>query len=115
MRSKYFFMLISFFIITLFCSASPEDDPVDNGDAIAATVKPSPRALITSDGLVIEATRDNYFRVKLDNDQIVLASAAGRIRKNKLRILAGDRVRLEIVPPIKSSSRGRIVRRLNKS
>uniref|UniRef100_A0A914DHY0 S1-like domain-containing protein n=1 Tax=Acrobeloides nanus TaxID=290746 RepID=A0A914DHY0_9BILA len=113
MRSKYFFMLISFFIITLFCSASPEDDPVDNGDAIAATVEPSPRDVITSEGLVIEARPSSSFRVKLDNDQIILASIAGKIRKRKLRILVGDRVLLKIVPLRPPTAQ--IVRRLNKS
>ena len=38
------------------------------------------------------------FRVKLDNDHEVLAHTSGKMRKNRIRVLAGDRVNVEMTP-----------------
>ena len=38
------------------------------------------------------------FRVKLENDHIILAHTSGRMRKNRINVLAGDRVMLEMTP-----------------
>ena len=38
------------------------------------------------------------FRVKLDNGHIILAHSSGKMRKNKIRILEGDRVTVEMTP-----------------
>ena len=38
------------------------------------------------------------FRVKLDNEHEVLAHTSGRMRKNRIRVLAGDRVNVEMTP-----------------
>ena len=54
--------------------------------------------LLEFDGTVTEVLPDGNFRVKLDNDHMVLAYAAGRMRKHRIRTLAGDRVRVEMTP-----------------
>lgn len=54
--------------------------------------------LIELDGIVDEVLPDSRYRVKLDNGFEVGAYASGRIRKHRIRILAGDRVTLEMSP-----------------
>jgi len=43
-------------------------------------------------GEVVELLPNAMFRVKLDNDHMVLAHTSGKMRKNRIRVLAGDRV-----------------------
>ena len=62
--------------------------------------------LIEFDGVVVEMLPDSRFLVRLDNGHDTLAYTAGKMRKHRIRILAGDRVRLEISPY--DVSRGRI-------
>ncbi len=64
--------------------------------------------LIEVEGVVKEALPDARFRVELDGGQghIVLAHLAGKIRMNFIRILPGDRVKLELSPY--DLTRGRI-------
>ena len=50
------------------------------------------------EGEVIEALPNAMFRVKLDNDHMVLAHTSGKMRKNRIRVLAGDRVNVEMTP-----------------
>jgi len=64
---------------------------------------------ITVEGIVIEALPNAMFRVKLQNEHIVLAHISGKIRKNYIRILPDDRVMLEMSPY--DLSRGRITYR----
>jgi translation initiation factor IF-1 len=54
--------------------------------------------LMTFDGVVTELLPNAMFRVKLDNDHIILAHSSGKMRKNKIRILEGDRVMVEMTP-----------------
>jgi translation initiation factor IF-1 len=54
--------------------------------------------LIEFDGVVIELLPDTRFRVKLDNGHETLAYASGRMKKNRIRMLAGDRVTVEMTP-----------------
>ncbi|MBL9029347.1 MAG: translation initiation factor IF-1 [Caedimonas sp.] len=54
--------------------------------------------LLEFNGTVIETLSNAMFRVKLDNDHIILAHTSGRMRKNRIRILAGDRVTVEMTP-----------------
>lgn len=54
--------------------------------------------LIELDGIVDEVLPDSRYRVTLDNGIEVGAYASGRIRKHRIRILAGDRVTLEMSP-----------------
>ncbi|HUG75894.1 MAG TPA: translation initiation factor IF-1 [Burkholderiales bacterium] len=54
--------------------------------------------VIQMDGMVQELLPNTQFRVTLDNGAGVLAYASGKMRKFRIRILAGDRVSLEISP-----------------
>jgi translation initiation factor IF-1 len=54
--------------------------------------------LIEMMGVVEEALPNSMFRVKLENDMVVLGHISGRIRQNKIQILLGDRVRTELSP-----------------
>ena len=63
--------------------------------------------LIEMDGEVIETLPNTTFRVKLENEHVVTAHISGRMRKNYIRILTGDKVKLEITPY--DLSKGRIV------
>jgi translation initiation factor IF-1 len=54
--------------------------------------------LIEFSGMVMELLPNAMFRVKLDNEHIVLAHTSGKMRKNRIRVLAGDRVNVEMTP-----------------
>lgn len=62
-------------------------------------------ALIEFDGTVVEVLPDSRFRVKLDNGHETMAYVSGRVKKNRIRIIAGDRVMLEMTPYDLSKSR----------
>jgi translation initiation factor IF-1 len=62
--------------------------------------------LIEFDGVVTELLPDARFRVKLDNGHETLAYTSGKMKKNRIRILAGDRVTVEMTPY--DLSKGRI-------
>jgi len=64
---------------------------------------------IEVEGVVTEVLPDRKFRVQLQNDHIVLAYAAGRMSKFKIRVLVGDRVTVELSPY--DLDRGRITYR----
>ncbi len=49
-------------------------------------------------GVVEELLPNAMFRVKLDNDHTILAHTSGKMRKNRIRVLAGDRVTVEMTP-----------------
>ena len=54
--------------------------------------------LIEFNGVVSELLPNAMFRVKLDNDHMILAHTSGKMRKNRIRVLAGDRVTVEMTP-----------------
>jgi translation initiation factor IF-1 len=64
---------------------------------------------IEVEGVVTEVLPDQKFRVKLENDHVVLAYAAGRMSKFRIRVLVGDRVTVELSPY--DLERGRITYR----
>lgn len=64
---------------------------------------------IEMDGVVSESLPNTMFRVQLDQGHKVLAHASGKIRMHYVRILPGDRVRVELSPY--DLTRGRIVYR----
>jgi translation initiation factor IF-1 len=66
--------------------------------------------VIELEGEVTEALPNAQFRVKLETGQMVLAHVSGKIRKNFIRILLGDKVRVELSPY--DLTRGRIVFRM---
>lgn len=66
--------------------------------------------VIELEGIVTEKLPNTLFRVKLENDAIVLAHISGKLRQNFIRILPGDRVRLEMSPY--DLTKGRITYRI---
>ncbi len=64
---------------------------------------------IEIEGTILEALPNAMFKVKLDTGQEMLAHVSGKIRKNFIKILLGDRVVVELSPY--DLSRGRIVYR----
>lgn len=54
--------------------------------------------LLNMDGVVIEVLPNAMFRVKLENDHILLCHISGKMRQNFIRILADDKVKVEITP-----------------
>ncbi|RUR13071.1 translation initiation factor IF-1 [Legionella sp. km772] len=58
-------------------------------------------------GTVIDTLPNTMFRVQLDNGHIVTAHISGRMRKNYIRILTGDKVKVELTPY--DLSKGRII------
>ena len=66
--------------------------------------------IISMEGRVEEVLPATMFRVKLDKiDTLVLAHLSGRMRKNNIKVLLGDRVEMEFSPY--DLTRGRITRR----
>ena len=57
-------------------------------------------------GVVTELLPNALFRVKLENNHEILAHTAGKMRKNRIRVLAGDKVNVEMTPY--DLSKGRI-------
>lgn len=66
--------------------------------------------LIEIEGTIKESLPNAMFRVELDNKHMVLAHVSGKIRMHFIRILPGDRVKLELSPY--DLSRGRITYRV---
>lgn len=66
--------------------------------------------LIETEGEIVETLPNAMFRVKLDNGHMVLAHVSGKMRMNFIRILPGDRVKLELSPY--DLTRGRITFRI---
>jgi translation initiation factor IF-1 len=66
--------------------------------------------LIPAEGVVVDKLPNAFFRVRLDGtEHVVLAQISGKMRKNFIRILAGDRVTVEMSPY--DLSKGRITYR----
>lgn len=62
--------------------------------------------LLEFEGRVEEVLPNAMFRVRLENDHVVIAHSSGRMRKNRIRVLEGDRVTVEMTPY--DLSKGRI-------
>lgn len=60
-------------------------------------------------GTVLEALPNTQFRVELENGKTILAHLAGRMRLNRIRVMPGDQVQLEMTPY--DDSKGRIIYR----
>jgi translation initiation factor IF-1 len=54
--------------------------------------------MIEFQGVVVELLPNAMFRVRLDNDHEILAHTSGKMSKNRIRVLAGDRVTVEMTP-----------------
>ncbi|MBX9951430.1 MAG: translation initiation factor IF-1 [Candidatus Obscuribacterales bacterium] len=68
------------------------------------------QGVIEFEGIIRESLPNAMFRVELDNGHKVLAHISGKIRKNFIKILPGDRVRVELTPY--DLTRGRITYRI---
>src|ERR1700753_349589 len=79
----------------------PRFGETDGGERLLAKEE-----LIEVEGSVLELLPDARFRVTLDNGHETLAYSSGRMKKNRIRILAGDRVTVEMTPY--DLSKGRI-------
>ena len=53
---------------------------------------------IEFDGEVVDTLPNTTFRVKLENGHVVIAHISGKMRKNYIRILTGDKVKVEMTP-----------------
>ena len=65
------------------------------------------QGLIEVDGIIVEALSNAMFRVQLENKHEVIAHISGKMRKNYIRILTGDKVTVQLTPY--DLSKGRIV------
>ena len=70
---------------------------------------PKEKNIIEVNGTVLECLPAVQFKIKLDTGQIVIAHVSGKMRKFRIRILMGDKVRVELSPY--DLTRGRIVYR----
>ncbi len=70
------------------------------------------QGVIEFEGTIKESLPNAMFRVELDNGHKVLAHVSGKIRKNFIRILPGDRVKIELTPY--DLTRGRITYRIKE-
>lgn len=68
--------------------------------------------LLELNGEVIDKLPNAMFKVKLENEVIILAMASGKLRKFKIWITIGDKVVVEMTPY--DLTKGRIIKRLNK-
>ncbi len=65
---------------------------------VAEGLRMSKEDMIEFSGTVQELLPNAMFRVKLDNEHMVLAHTSGKMRKSRIRVLAGDRVNVEMTP-----------------
>ncbi|WP_287129457.1 translation initiation factor IF-1 [Candidatus Cyanaurora vandensis] len=68
--------------------------------------------LIEMEGIVKDSLPNAMFRVELDNGFVVLSHLAGKLKKNYIKVLPGDRVKVELTPY--DLTKGRITFRLRK-
>lgn len=73
----------------------------------------SKQQCVTLDGEIIEALSNARFRVQLDNGHTIQATISGKMRMHYIRIIPGDRVRVEL--SVYDLNNGRIVSRLKES
>ena len=71
-----------------------------------------PKDVIEFEGIIKESLPNAMFRVELENGHLVLAHISGKIRKNFIKILPGDRVKVELTPY--DLNRGRITYRVQE-
>ena len=67
----------------------------------------SKQDLLEFEGKVTDLLPNAMFRVKLENGHIVTAHTAGKLRKNRIRVLQGDNVTVEVTPY--DLTKGRII------
>lgn len=80
-----------------------------NGGTAEQSVQVNPKGFLEVEGVVDELLPSASFRVKLDNGHDILAHLSGKMRMFKIRLLPGDRVKVEMTPY--DLTKGRIVYR----
>ena len=90
------------------CAASLQENRRPRGISRAKVAAKEEK--IEIEGEVVEALPSTMFRVQLDNGHSVLARISGKMRKHYIRILPGDRVKVELSPY--DLTRGRITFRM---
>ena len=63
--------------------------------------------MLEFNGVVTELLPNATFRVKLENNHEILAHSSGKLRKNRIRVLTGDKVLVEVTPY--DLTKGRII------
>ena len=58
----------------------------------------SQKEVIKPTGIVVEALPNTQFRVELENGHVIVAHMSGKMRKNYIRLVPGDRVEVELTP-----------------
>lgn len=83
-------------------SVYTSDAPVQNARPIVLArsflARMAKEEQLELEGRVIDTLPNTMFRVELDNGHVVTAHISGRMRKNYIRILTGDRVKVELTP-----------------
>ncbi len=87
-----------------------EQNSQQSNKQVEANVSQNSKGFIEIEGEVIEMLPAGSFKVLLDNDHEVLAHLSGKMRMFKIRLVMGDRVKLEMSPY--DLTKGRITRRL---
>jgi translation initiation factor IF-1 len=72
--------------------------PPPEGATLPDTEHMAKEEIIEFPGVVSELLPNATFRVKLENEHEIIAHTAGRMRKNRIRVLAGDKVLVEMTP-----------------
>ncbi len=80
-----------------------------NESGLQSDVQSNPKGFLEVEGIVEELLPSANFRVKLDNGHEILAHLSGKMRMFKIRLLPGDRVKVEMTPY--DLSKGRITYR----
>lgn len=101
--------------VTCFKKISKYDCNTHNYNDLIVNKQPKNEVNMAKDviefvGTIIESMPNAMFKVKLENDHEILAHISGKIRKNFIRILPGDKVRVEMTPY--DLTKGRITFRL---
>ncbi|CAI0439514.1 unnamed protein product [Linum tenue] len=96
--------------LNLIASAPARSSSSSSATARATKANPTGEQKWTYEGSVTESLPNGMFRVRLDNEDLIIGYISGKIRKNFVRILPGDRVRVEVSRY--DVSRGRIIYRL---
>ncbi len=117
--SIYFSIHVLWPLVADFSGAAELDSKMNSSDGVGRRCSSGAQApnwkrmakeeKITLDAEVTEALPDARFKVKLENDQEILAYVSGKMRKFFIRILPGDRVTVEMSPY--DMTKGRIVYR----
>ena len=89
---------------------SPDDNKNPDGKAVEDPRQGRGNQIIKKEGRVIEALPNAFFKVVLTDGKEIMGFLSGKMRMNRITILPGDRVSLEMTPY--DESKGRIVYRL---